>query len=177
MKRNFFIAIADGELECDVAGRRVKIDGSAEQDELTRDEREKRTPPYLEAVRMYGGGGKQTLRSEELSFDIWIAASTDDDELYYNRCMYVNKRGMLITDEASVRRNPFHVSRQSHGSFLVLVKASDDFTEKQMRTMEPPSHAEISTSRSPEHKSALRDVRRTDTVAHKGHFVCRLRPG
>ena len=160
VKRNFFIAIADGELECDVAGRRVKIDESTEQDELARDKRQRRPPSYLEAVRMYGGGGKQALRSEGLSFDVWIAASADDDGLYGNHCMYVNKRGMLITDEASARRNPFHVSRQSHGSFLVLVRASDDVTEKQMRTMEPPSHAEISISRSPEHASALRDVRR-----------------
>ena len=160
VKRNFFIAITDGELECDVASRRVKIDGSTEQDELTRDRRVKRTPSYLEAVRMYGGGGKQTLRSEGLSFDVWIAASADDDGLYGNRCMYVNKRGMLITDEASSRRNPFHASRQSHGSFLVLVRASDDATEKQMRAMEPPSHEEIRISRSPEHESALRDVRR-----------------
>lgn len=160
VKRNFFIAIADGELECYVADKRVKIDESTEQDELTRDKRQRRPPSYLEAVRMYGGGSKQTLQSEGLSFDVWIAASADDDGLYNNHCMYVNKRGMLITDEASTRRNPFHVSRQSHGSFLVLVRASDDATEKQMRTMEPPSHAEISISRSPEHASALRDVRK-----------------
>ena len=159
VKRNFFIAIADGELECDVAGRRVKIDESAEQDELTLDKRQKRTPSYLEAVRMYGSGSKQTLQSGGLSFDVWIVASADNDGLYGNQCMYVNKRGMLITDEASIKRNPFHISRQSHGSFLVLVRASNDATEKQMRTMEPPSHAEISIPRSPEHGPALRDVR------------------
>ena len=160
VRHNFFIAIADGELECDVAGRRVKIDESAESDEVARDRRKKRPPSYLEAVRMYGGGGKLTLRSGEMSFDVWIAASTHDDNRYNNHCMYVNKKGMLITGEKSTRRNPFHVSRQSHGSFLVLVKSSDDATEKQMRTMEPPSHAEINTSRSPEHKQALHDVRK-----------------
>ncbi len=159
VKHNFFIAIADGELECDVAGRRVTIDESAESDEVVRDGRQKRTPPYLEAVRMYGGGN-HTLRSGEMSFDVWIAASAHDDSLYSNQCMYVNGKGMLITNETSIRRNPFHVSRQSHGSFLVLVKSADDATEKQMRAMEPPSHAEIDTLRSPEYKQALQDVRK-----------------
>ena len=160
VKHNFFIAIADGELECDVAGKRVKIDESAESDDTVHDRRQRRKPSYLEAVRMYGGGGRQTLRSKGLSFDVWIAASADDGSLYINHCMYVNRRGMLITDEASARRNPFHVPRQSHGSFLVLVRSADDDTEKQMRTMEPPSHAEINMSRSPEHMQALRDVRK-----------------
>ena len=159
VKHNFFIAIADGELECDVAGRRVKIDESAESDEAERDGRQKGTPLYLDAVRMYRGSNR-TLRSGGMSFDVWIAASAHDDGLYSNHCMYVNKKGMLITNEASTRRNPFHVSRQSHGSFLVLVRSSDDATEKQMRAMEPPSHAEIDTSRSPEYKPALQDVRK-----------------
>ena len=163
----------------------MKIDESAESDDTVHDRRQRRKPSYLEAVRMYGGGGRQTLRSKGLSFDVWIAASADDGSLYINHCMYVNRRGMLITDEASARRNPFHVPRQSHGSFLVLVRSADDDTEKQMRTMEPPSHAEINMSRSPEHMQALRDVRKqiesrirdilfADSDQERRHRVVRL---
>lgn len=157
VKHNFFIAIANGELECDVAGARVKI---GDLDETALDGRQRRTPSYLEAVRMYRGGGKRVLRSGDMSFDVWIAASAHDDSLYSNHSMYVNRKGMLITNETSTRRNPFHTARQSHGSFLVLVKSSDDSTEKQMRAMEPPSHAEIDVSRSPECKQVLQEVRK-----------------
>ena len=161
VKHNFFIAIADGELECDIVGTRIKIDESAEPgDVVAYDKRQSRPPQYLEAVRMYRGGGKMTIQSEGLQFDVWIAASADDDTMYINHSMYVNKMGMLITDEASSRRNPFHISGMTHGSFLVLVKSADDATEKQMRTMEPPSHAEIDIQRAPEHRNALRDIRK-----------------
>ncbi len=158
VKRNFFIAIANGSLECAVEGRRVKIDESAESD-MPKDKRQKRTPAYLEAVRMYDGGSKKTISSEGLSFDIWAAASSEDDNKYENICMYVNKRGMLITREKSTRRNPFHIQRQTRGSFLVLVKSADDFTERQMRDMEPPSHAEIKVSKSPDYIDALRNIK------------------
>lgn len=158
VKHNFFIAIADDELECDIAGKRVRIDEFAESNEVY-NERQKKIPSYLQAVHMYRSANKQTLRFEGLSFDVWIEASADDDRMYENQCMYVNKKGMLITNETSLRRNPFHVQRQSHGSFLVLVKSSNDDTEKQMRVMEPPSHAEIDVSKSPKYRQALRDVR------------------
>ena len=156
VRRNFFIAVADGELECEVAGNRVRVDG-LEKDAMS--DKRKAAPSYMDAVRMYMGGGSIPVQSGGLSFDVWIEASAHDDAQYSNQCMYVNRRGMLITGEASSRRNPFHVPRQSHGSFLALVRSSDDDTEKQMRAMEPPSHAEIDISRSPERRQALREVR------------------
>ena len=168
VRHNFFIAIADGELECDIQGTHVKIDESSKSGDVLQDKRRTRTPSYLEAVRMYRGkSDKQNIRFGELSFDAWIAASADDDNMYENRCLFVNKKGMLITAEQSIKRNPFHVQNQSHGSFLVLVRSADDNTEKHMREMEPPSHAEIDVLKSPEHKPTLRKI--------KEHIESRIR--
>ena len=167
VKRNFFIAIANGNLECSVVGNRVKIDESIE--DVHTDKRRKTIPSHLVAVSMYGSGSdsgsggtyhKHVVQSGELSFDVWIAVSVDNDRLYDNCCMYVNRNGMLITDEKSRKRNPFHTYAQSHGSFLVLVMSADVHTEKHMRFMEPPSHREIDVSRSPEYKTALRKIRK-----------------
>lgn len=159
VKQNFFIAITDGILECSVAGKRVEIDEAVEDI----DKRRKSTPSYLTAVSIYGSGGnhhKHNVQSGGLSFDVWITVSVDDAMAYENICMYVNRNGMLITDEKARRRNPFHIHAQSHGSFLVLVRSADDSTEKQMRDMEPPSHREIDVLRSPEHQTALSKIRK-----------------
>ena len=64
-----------------------------------------------------------------------------------NRVAYVNRRGMLITDEKPFRRNPFSARIGDIGKYVAIMWAADDKTDARVRTMEPPTHETIEFER------------------------------
>lgn len=88
---------------------------------------------------------KKTVLAEPNLGNFNLFLSTGDEHAP-NRVAYVNRRGMLITDERTKKKNPFRVNFQ-WGKYSAVLMAADDATDKKIRKMEPPDHRSIEAGR------------------------------
>ena len=129
--RNFFAAINDKKLI-------VHIENTVISHENLHDEFEKKSDKIYydlyknssEKIPIVGRFGKFYLK---------IAT---DDEYMKNDVAYINKKGMLITKDRRISKNPFHV-KVSPGNYVAVIWAQDPETESKVRRMEPPTHESI----------------------------------
>lgn len=135
--RNFFTAIHEKKLQVEVNGDEITNQTLNELDfgdGSYRDYYEivkSTTDPY----KIEGGFG---------SFEIKIKLG---EEIKENRVAYINRRGMLVTEEKSFGKNPFHVRLGGFGKFVATIRAVDDKTDMRIRQMEPPTHESIEYKR------------------------------
>ena len=90
------------------------------------------------------------------------------DEGAPNRVAYVNRRGMLITDEKSLKKNPFRV-KFGWARFSAVLVAADDGTDTRIRAMEPPDHQSIEYGRIRDRKKLAKtekDLRHIQSKIH-----------
>lgn len=75
-----------------------------------------------------------------------IKLSTGEEHLP-NKVAYVNRRGMLVTDESAFKKNPFTFVGNRWANYAAVVMAQDDKTDEKIREMEPPNHQAIEFER------------------------------
>ena len=93
---------------------------------------------------LYRGSKKKIpIEGEFGKFHLKIATG---DESMENDVAYINKHGMLVTRNKQFSKNPFYV-KISPGNYTALVWTQDSKTEKQIRTMEPPTHESVEYQR------------------------------
>lgn len=134
--RSFFAAIHDKKLSITVKDTVVNNDTLNEGRFWGKENRQ-----YYD---LYKDSSKPILIDEQFGkFYLKIAV---DDESMKNRIAYINRRGMLVTDEKSFIKNPFYSSISS-GKYVAVVWAADDNTDACVRVMEPPTHESIEYKR------------------------------
>ena len=97
---------------------------------------------YYEILKR--GGRPFKIRGRLGTFELKVKTDNEDME---NKVAYVNRRGMLITDEKTFKRNPFHPRLGGIGKFVAVIRAADDKTDVRVRKMEPPTHEAIEFER------------------------------
>ena len=150
---NFFYAIHHGTLEVAVGSRVI----NRETLEQELDDAE-----YLKGNGSGNGNGRnhakhyyQAIRDQEpmstrplgslldriKGIRVWIAAG----EKAPKRAAHLNKRGMIITDQGRVERNPFSPAggSASWSPWCAVTMAEDEDTDGWIRQMEPPAHDAI----------------------------------
>ena len=82
-----------------------------------------------------------TIKGEFGKFELMMNSG---DERMKNGVAYINRRGMMITDDKNFKKNPFHPQLGDSVRFVAVVRASDDKTDEKIRKMETPNHEYIS---------------------------------
>ena len=78
------------------------------------------------------------------AFDVYLDCSPGAPK----NVAYINRKGMLITNDRDKKSNPFHPwGSGSWPDFVAVVIAKDDATDQLIRQMENPSHDSISVNR------------------------------
>ena len=153
---NFFTAIHEKRLQVAVEGEEITNETLNDVDFGKGNRRH-----YYDIIKSTDKPEK--IRGEFGSFELKVATGADT---MGNRVAYVNRRGMLITDEKQFRKNPFGVRLPESGNFAAVMRAADDRTDERVRKMEPPTHETIEYERlnDPDERSktesALREIQR-----------------
>ena len=134
---NFFTAIHERKLHVVVDGEEITHETLNAVDFGDRNRRH-----YYDIIKNSGRPDK--ISGKFGSFELKV--SVGDDSMG-NRIAYVNRRGMLITDEKAFRKNPFHARLGEAGRFAAVLRATDDKTDERVRRMEPPTHETIEYER------------------------------
>ena len=88
---------------------------------------------------------RTVINGEFGSFELLLTVNKKDME---NRVAYVNKRGMMITDDKRFKTNPFNARLSlDMGKFAAVLWAIDNITDERIRKMEPPTHESIDYTR------------------------------
>lgn len=132
---NFFVAIHKKQLE-------IIINNTDHIDQDTLDsifESGKKTEPtrhYYHIIR-----DDTEIEYVKEQFGEFTVQTIVDNEDLPNRVAYVNRRGMLITQEKKFKMNPFHMPiGRGWAKYAAVVMANDSKTDKKIRAMEPPDH-------------------------------------
>ncbi len=136
--RNFFSAIHDKKLRVIVGSKTISHETL---NEIDFDDVNRRH--YYDIIKSPDGGWEKI---EGKFGRFTLKAVTGDDDMD-NRVAYINRRGMMITDEKSRRKNPFHPRLGDIGNFMAVICAEDDRTDERIRKMEPPTHETIEFER------------------------------
>lgn len=161
ISRNFFMAIHNKTLEIDLQEGVINSDTLEEIFETYR-QSDKLRYRYYRIIR--DPKEWETISGKFGNFSVKVQA---DDDLTSSGICYVNRKGMLITNEKSLKRNPFY-NRSVVGAsdrFAAVIVAADDATDEEIRKMEPPSHESISyrsiedAEEREEKKSQLMEIR------------------
>ena len=130
---NFFTAIHEKKLQ-------VMVNGEAVTNETLNDIRfgNGSYRDYYEIIKK--GGRPFKINGKFGSFELRVSTG---EKIIENRVAYVNRRGMLITEEKTFKKNPFHVRLGGIGRFAAVIRAADDKTDERVRRMEPPTHETI----------------------------------
>lgn len=130
---NFFAAIHDAKLAVTVGDTDIAKDNLNSEDFGSDGKKH-----YYD---LYKSPEKPAKIEEEFgSFYLKVAANEDTMK---NRVAYINRRGMLITDESVFKRNPFRVKLGHNIKYMAIVYAADDKTDAKVRSMEAPNHQAI----------------------------------
>ncbi len=138
--RNFFVAIHEKKLEVNINSEIINYETL---DNIFENGRKTKSHHYYRIIR-----DSNTKQSIEGNIGRFTVKLNIHDEDLPNRIAYVNRRGMLITDEKSFKKNPFTTSVGSGwAKYAGVVMAQDDKTDEKIREMEPPNHQAIEFKR------------------------------
>lgn len=156
---HFFTAIHEKKLEVTVESHVINhqtLDGIFEEGDPRKASRH-----YYHTLRE--PEQKTNIKKRLGNFELFLR--TSDDRLP-NKVAYVNRRGMMITDETKLKKNPFRVNLGSWVKYSAVLRATDDNTANRILDMEPPDHRSIEWGRYigaklEDMKSQLREVQST----------------
>lgn len=135
--RNFFTAIHEKKLQVVVNGESITNETLNDLD-FGKDSYR----GYYEIIKKTGKLFK--INGDFGSFELRVATG---EETMKNQIAYINRRGMLITEERRFKKNPFHPRLSGIGKFVAVIRAVDDETDARVRQMEPPTHEAIEYER------------------------------
>ena len=139
--RNFFVAIHEKKLEVIINSESINyetLDNIFENGKKKENSRH-----YYHIIR-----DSDIKKSIEGNIGKFIIKLCIGDEDLPNRIAYVNRRGMLITDERTFKKNPFSTSAgKGWAKYAGVVIAQDDKTDEKIRELEPPNHSTIELER------------------------------
>ena len=154
--RNFFAAIHEKKLQ-------VEIDGYMITHETLNDI-EFDDDAYENYYGIIKSGETDRIDDEFGSFELGMT-TVKDEMKNTNTIAYINRKGMMITDEKQTKKNPFHPRINSDmGRFFAVLRAADDKTDALIRRMEPPTHEAIEYERISDDgitKAALANIRKS----------------
>ncbi len=136
---HFFAAIHDKKLEVYI--ETAKIDNQTIDDIFREGKAKERSRHYYDAISAPQKYKK--IESEIGNFEVLLCAG---DIHAPSRVAYVNRRGMLITDDPIYKRNPFQ-AKLPWAKYAAVVRADNDDTDTRIREMEPPDHSSIQHDR------------------------------
>ena len=166
--RNFFVAIHDKKLSVRIGDTEITHETLNECFDL-KDARKQYYDLYRDSgqlITVKGGGGGSWR------FCLKIAVG---NERMDNRVVYVNRRGMLITDEKRFSKNPFS-AQFDMGRYVAVIWAADDTTDAVIRDMEPPTHESIEYKRieEPDKREKIRKQLREVSEKIRDHIKQKL---
>ena len=138
---NFFTAIREGNLEVSIDSKLINNSNIEEQLESSQ-----KKPAYYyyhalkdpEQTKIFT---QNDLGNFEVCFRKW-----DPPSKAPNSVAYVNRRGMLVTNDKTKKNNPFYVTGFVNLNYAIVVRAKDDKTDQLIRKMEPPHHQSLPIS-------------------------------
>ena len=143
---NFFAAIHEKRL-------RIRIENEGLAHEITHETLDeifetvaRREPAkhYYHLIRN-ANAQEEEIQGKIGTFSMRLDVGNDD---YPNRIAYINRRGMLVTDDKRWCHNPFSVSvGVGWAKYVAVLRATDDKTDERIRKMEPPNHKSIEYKR------------------------------
>lgn len=145
---NFFVAIHEKKLEIFINSESINhetIDNIFENNK----KKEIATRHFYHIIR--DNIKKYPIENKFGKFIVQVSANDED---LPNKIAYVNRRGMMITDQRTFKKNPFHTSfGRGWAKYAVVIMAQDDVTDSEIRKMEPPNHQSIEYERVNEPKA------------------------
>lgn len=135
---NFFASIHVGKLSVTVCDNILDVDSLDRIMMSFSNTKEERC--YYEAIRNPDGE-----RSIEGEFGKFIMKYMINRDHLPSRVVYINRKGMIITDAKQSGTNPLSVSFGPYTKYVAVIQAANDETDKKIREMEPPSHKSIRT--------------------------------
>lgn len=139
--KNFFAAIRDGKLEVKIATKIINTKNIEEELESTQN---KKAYYYYHALK--DPDVTETFTNELGNFEVCFR-KWDQSFKAPNSAAYVNRRGMLITNDKTRKNNPFFIKGFENLNYAMVIRAKDDGTDKRIRKMEPPDHKRLQLSR------------------------------
>ncbi len=138
--RSFFVAIHEKKLQVIINSETISYETL---DNIFENTKKTHSKHYYHIIR--DSEIKQSIAGDMGKFSVKLSVG---DKNLPNRIAYVNRRGMLITDDKTFNTNPFSTSvGKGWAKYAGVVMAEDDRTAEQIRNMEPPNHHAIEFKR------------------------------
>ncbi len=157
---NFFAAIYEKKLTVTTNG--TNMDNNTIKDVLIKVNSTDRPVYYYETLT--NPTRKETVAEDDMKFIIKYMVGSEDMP---NRIAYINRKGMIITDSKMSKENPFAVNLGNYTSYVAVIQAADDTTDKTIRKMEPPSHNAINPTRIQSEKKRKAMKKKLNTIRGK----------
>lgn len=101
-----------------------------------------------DAIQLHNSDFCFTELSDGFKIQLYLTIHENDD--FHRGIATINRKGMFITSSNDQKNNPFAIrSSSSWKPFTLLVKPSNDQTDKWLRQLEPPSHDRYDIGRGP----------------------------
>ena len=140
---NFFTAILEGRLTVSIEGRAI---GEPELRDMFETGEGLYASPYYKLTRERDH--EIPITSSFGSFNLLFRVSREADDRLPNRLAYINRKGMLITADGDLTKNPFAPRiGGSYSKYVAVLQAADDETDQKIRLLENPTHQSIITKR------------------------------
>ena len=140
---NFFMAILDGKLAVSIDGKTI---GEPELRAMFESGDDLFASPYYKLIKEHDH--VMPITSSFGNFNLLFRVSRDADDRLPNRLAYINRKGMLITADGDLPKNPFAPRiGGSYSKYVAILQAADDDTDQKIRKLETPTHQSIEIKR------------------------------
>ena len=151
---NFFMAILDKKLAVRIEGKTI---GGPELRDMFETGDDLFASPYYMLTKEQDH--VMPITSSFGDFNLLFRVSREADDKLPNRLAYINRKGMLITADGELAKNPFAPRiGASYSKYVAILQAADDETDQKIRQLETPTHQSIEIKRA-EHKSDFKKIK------------------